>query len=201
MRTYTISRSTTNPPDWSNVAPLFVDQFLWTPPVHIHMQAKLCYDQTAIYIYQYAAEPNIRAEHTGPYSMVCEDSCMEFFLAPVADDPRFFNFECNPNACMFIGLETCCDDIIRLHPLEENSVFQQKTARVAGGWELSYRIPYSFIQMFFPSFYPSSGHSMLANCYKSGDLTEQPHYMAWNPVRHNTPDFHRKSDFGRMIFE
>ena len=42
---------------------------------------------------------------------------------------------------------------------------------------------------------------MRANCYKCGDCTVQPHYLAWNPPTSENPDFHRPQDFGALIFE
>ena len=37
------------------------------------------------------------------------------------------------------------------------------------------------------------------NCYKCGDRTEHPHFLAWNPVHTPTPDFHRPEFLGEMI--
>lgn len=200
MKTYTIARCTTETPDWSTVTELAVDQFLWLSPVNIQMSAKLCYDGSALYVQQTAHELHIRAEHHEPYSMVCEDSCMELFLCPVEHDPRFFNFEFNPNGCSFIGIETSCNDIVRLVPLQEQALFQPQVRRFEHGWELEYRVPHSFVQMFFPEYRPETGKRLRANCYKSGDLTLQPHYIAWSPIHSSAPDFHQSHDFGLMTF-
>ena len=108
---------------------------------------------------------------------------MEFFLQPIETDPRFFNFEWNPNGCSFIGIETNSHDLIRLCPMNEKKLFQPWTARTSDGWTLEYRVPHEFVRMFFPAYHPASGGTVRANCYKCGDLTVQPHYMAWGPVR------------------
>lgn len=200
MKTYTITRCPEGGPDWSAVPALHVEEALWLPPADIRMSVRLCYDGDALYVCQRAEEAHIRAEHRAPFSMVCEDSCMEFFFSPREGDPRFFNFECNPNGCTFIGIETSCHDIVRLAPLDEAALFRVRTRRFEGGWELDYRIPHEFVRLFFPDYRPAPGRQLRANCYKCGDLTVQPHYMAWSPVRTAEPDFHQSPYFGVMTF-
>ena len=39
------------------------------------------------------------------------------------------------------------------------------------------------------------------NFYKCGDLTEIEHYLAWSPMTSEKPDFHRRQDFGTLVFE
>lgn len=200
MKTYSIISCAAGAPDWDAVEPLRVDQFLWLPPAEIQMTAQLCYDGYALYVRQRATEAHIRAEHREPLSMVCEDSCMEFFFQPAEDDPRFFNVEWNPNGCAFIGIETDSRDIVRLLSLRERETFQPQPRRTEDGWEITYRIPHDFVRLFFPAYQPGPGRSLRANCYKCGDMTVQPHYIAWNPVRAAEPDFHRSQDFGIMRF-
>jgi hypothetical protein len=80
------------------------------------------------------------------------------------------------------------------------SLFDVKAQRTEDGWELTYRIPLSFLQLFFPDYVYRPGTVLRGNCYKCGDLTVQPHYVTWNPVSSETPDYHRPQDFGLMIF-
>ena len=39
------------------------------------------------------------------------------------------------------------------------------------------------------------------NFYKCGDKQVEPHYLSWNPVLTDNPDFHRPEYFGKVIFE
>ena len=94
MRTYTITRIT-GAPDWNTVPTLEVDQHLWIPSEQIQMTAQICYDPENLYVHMQAVEPEIRAKYDAPLSMICEDSCMEFFFAPDPDDDRYLNFEIN----------------------------------------------------------------------------------------------------------
>lgn len=200
MKTYTIQR-VSGTPDWKTVPQLQVDQHLWLESDDIHMCAQICYDDDGLYVRMQAVEPQIRAEYNAPLSMICEDSCMEFFFAPDPEDDRYLNVEINPNCATFIGLGSCRADNVRLAPMKEEEWFQKQARRTADGWEVSYRIPLIFLRALFPGYTLESGTVIRANCYKCGDLTPKPHYLSWNPVVHPTPDFHRSCDFGTMILE
>ena len=39
-----------------------------------------------------------------------------------------------------------------------------------------------------------------ANFYKCGDKLSVPHYLSWNPVTTEKPDFHRPEYFGLLEF-
>lgn len=200
MKTYTIKK-TSGAPDWATVPVLDVDQHLWLESDHIQTTAQICYDDEALYVKMRSVEPNIRAEHDAPLSMVCEDSCMEFFFCPSPEDDRYLNIEINPNCRTFIGIGSGRADNVRLAPVNEEELLCKKAARTADGWEVSYQIPVSFLRALFPGYELASGTVIRANCFKCGDLTEKEHYLSWNPVDNPTPDFHRSCDFGAMILE
>lgn len=200
MKTYTICR-VNGTPDWNQIPVLYVDEYLWGSTREIAMQAQICYDESAFYVHMKAVEPHIRAEHRAPLSMICEDSCMEFFFCPEENDDRYVNVEVNPNAYTFIGISHCRADNVRLCPSDEEELFCKTVTRTEDGWDLQYRIPVSFLRVFFPNYQLCAGKIIRANVYKCGDLTVKTHYLSWNPVVNPTPDFHRSCDFGRMILE
>ena len=132
--------------------------------------------------------------------MPCEDSCLEFFFQPVAGDPRYINMEFNSKGCLFLGMGTSLEDLIRLLPLEEvPQLFCPEIRMIPGGWEIFYRIPYRFIRQLFPAFAPQPGTQIRANCYACSDLTQPHYYLSWNPVATDSFTFHRSSCFGNMI--
>ena len=198
MKSYTIKHAKYSP-DWESIPIIEVSEVLWLPDACIRMTQQLCYDDENLYVHQCAAEKNIRAKLSGTDCQVCEDSCMEFFFSPCPDDGRYFNFELNPNGSFFLGFGHGRSDLKRLHP--DPATFDIRASRTSDGWETFYRIPLSFIRQFYPDFEFRSGTKMRANCYKCGDLTETPHYLSWNAVSCDTPDFHRPEYFGKMIFE
>ena len=197
MKSYTIVKIS-GAPDWDAIAPLHVDCVLWEPDCGVRMEQKLCYDDAALYVFQRAYEFNVRAEYTAPLSPVHEDSCMEFFFS-LADDGRYVNFEINPNACMELGFGPDRHERVRLCHKEEAETFRPVCSRTPDGWTAEYRIPLTFLRILYPDFVLRSGVSFRANCYKCGDKTAHPHFLAWNPVETPAPDFHRPEFFGEMI--
>lgn len=198
MRTHTISRKP-EILDWSRLPVLPIDNLCWTPEIDITAQAQICYDADALYLHLSAREAAVRAEHTGPLGMPCEDSCLEFFFSPIPGDDRYLNFEFNPNGCLYLGIGSGIRNLVRLLP-DSGNPFQAEPRRTDDGWEITYRIPTEFVRRFFPDYTPVSGGTIRANFYKCGDLTPQEHYLSWNPMRCDTPAFHRPCDFGLLTF-
>ncbi len=197
MKHYTVAR-VSGAPDWAQIESVSVDEHLWLAPAPIAMTAQLCYDEAQLYVHLRANEANIRAEHTAPLSPVCEDSCMEFFFTPDPANLRYFNFEVNLNERMYIGLCRSNPDHARLILPNEQSLLHTHAQRTDDGWEVFYRIPLSFIRLFFPDFSLQPGAVLRGNFYKCGDLTVQPHYISWNRVDTAAPDFHLPTYFGLL---
>ncbi len=197
MKEYTITRCC-GTPDWDTVPTLAIDTLLWTSTTDIQAYAQICYDEDALHVCLRARENHIRAEETGPLGAPYEDSCLEFFFCPMPGDSRYFNIECNPTGCLYLGFGNEPNDLVRLLP--ECAPIQPQTQRTDDGWMVTYCVPYRFIRHFFPDFQPVSGSCIRANCYKCGDLTPNPHFLAWNPIQNETPAFHRPLQFGLMRF-
>lgn len=203
MRNYTIKKID-GTPDWTAVPVMPIDNHLWEEPVDISAQTQICWDETALYIRQEAIEKHIRMEERGPMCRVCNDSCLEFFFRPT-ERMDFLNFEINPNCAIFLGYGNGQDSLIRVQfHSSRDTIMQEKfdiqTEITQSGWVLTYRIPFAFVQRFFPEFQPKVGLQVYGNAYKCGDLTVQPHYMAWNPIEWPQPAFHRPEQFGCMTF-
>lgn len=196
MKRYLIQH-VTDAPDWPSLPVLRIDEHLWRAPVDISADARLAWDDRQLYVCMTCVERSIRAEHTGPLGMPCEDSCLEFFFCPIPGDTRYFNIEYNSNACLFLGFGRGRD---RIRLLSQPDRFCPRVDRTENGWRVIYRIPFDFVRLFAPNFRPAHGLSIRANCYKCGDLTPTEHYLAWNPCSGDSPDFHRPQDFGEMIF-
>ena len=184
--------------DWASVEPLEISENLWLPPADIAARAQIAHTDEALRVRLTARERAVRAVETGPLGHPWEDSCLEFFFAPVAGDPRYVNIEFNPNACLCLGLG---DGHFRTRLLPDRDWFEPRTFATADGWGIEYRVPFAFIRTLFPGFDPAPGGTIRANCYKCGDRTEKPHFLAWNPVASDTPNFHRPGDFGEMLFK
>jgi len=44
------------------------------------------------------------------------------------------------------------------------------------------------------------GKTFRANFYKCGDMLTVPHYVTWNPVGTENPDYHQPKYFGLLKF-
>ena len=197
MRQYTIT-AVSGQPNWDTIPQLQVDNYQWCLPQDITMTAQICYSPDGLHIHLKAREKNIRAEHNAPLSMVCEDSCMEFFFRPMEGDMRYFNFEINPNGRTYIGFGHGIGDLIRLIPSNEDHLFKKKVSYTQDGWEVYFTFPLSVLRVFFPDYQLKPGMKIYANCYKCGDRTVQPHYLSWSLVGGSDESFHAPEYFGEM---
>ena len=194
MRTYAIQRFTR----WEEIERLNIDIPLWRDAGNIAAWAQVAWDDQTLYVRLVAREAAIRAVETGPLGHPWEDSCLEFFFAPVAGDARYINIEFNKNACCCLGLG---DGAERTRLIPERDWLNPRAFDLDDGWGIEYRVPFALIRQLFPGFAPGSGDVIRANCYKCGDKTEHEHFLAWSPVTSETPNFHRPQDFGEMRFE
>ena len=193
---YTIVR-TDGEIDWGSVPVLPIDQVLWKEDAGVRAEGQLCYDSEHLYVHLRAVEQEIRAENTEPLSPVYQDSCLEFFFMPEGWD-KYFNIEINPNGCVCMQYGASRSERFSLVRGDITSYFDIRTDRTEDGWEVYYTVPLDYFRYFIPE-YEFDG-VLLANFYKCGDKTVQSHYLAWQPVETEKPDYHRPEYFGRMAF-
>jgi len=195
--TYTIAR--VKEIDWNRIEAVELVHQKWLEPCDIQAKAQLCHDGENLYVRMEAKEKNIRAQVVSPYEPVCVDSCLEFFFSPMQGDLRYFNFELNPLATVYVGFGKSRTTRARLLLKDFGARFEAKPFETENGWGIEYRIPGEFIREYMPDF-AFEGEAR-CNFYKCGDLTEKEHYLAWAPLASETPDFHRPQDFARIVFE
>lgn len=132
------------------------------------------------------------------------DSCVEFFIS--FDDFGYYNLEFNCLGFTKIGYGSDRNDR-KLLPIEvvEKLSFSSKinaNGMVNGTngfeWEITLIIPKEiFVEHKIASF-----HQLRAkgNFYKCGDGLPQPHFLTWNMIVSEEPDFHLKEFFGELAF-
>ena len=200
VKSYTIAR-VSGEPNWDGIAQLDIDDAEWTDSFGISAHAQLCHDGEAIYVRMWADEQDIRATYT-PDDVLAkcyEDSCLEFFLSPVAGDSRYLNFEFNPNCAL--GNEIGAQKQNRIRLLPDAATINASSSRIEGGWEITYQVPFGYIHTLYPGFCYEPGLQMRGNFYKCGNLTANKHYLAWNHVDSETPNFHVPESFGILVLE
>ena len=196
VSTYLVPR--TAGPDWSVPERAALTHTGWLPPGPIAARFQACHDGLNLYLRMEAEESPVRASLAGPLAQVCRDSCLEFFFAPGGGE-RYFNFEFNPLGTLCLGFGAGRPTRVRQVPNDLRQ-FQIQPFTTPKGWGVTFAVPADFVRLYFPGFRTFSGEAA-ANFYKCGDDTPAPHYLAWSPLTSPTPDFHRRQDFGRLIFE
>lgn len=195
--TYIVKKADT--PDWTKIEAAALAHQPWLEPNDVQAYAQLCHDGEKLYVRMTAKERNIRATLTDPLSMVCNDSCLEFFFAPDAADSRYLNFEWNPLGTLYLGFGGARETRVRQIVTDADALFAPKSFRMDGGWGIEFEISAEFVRRYFPAFLMSG--EAAGNFYKCGDETETVHYLAWSDLTSDTPDYHRRGDFGRLVFE
>ena len=127
----------------------------------------------------------------------CQDSCLEFFISAAAHDARYLNIELNPNFCLYFGFGTGREDRMRILLPGGAAALNAACARTAGGWDVTYELPFRLLRLFFPEFVPSG--TIRGNFYKCGGDHRILPYGMWSEVDSPTPDFHRPDCFGKFI--
>jgi len=161
-------------------------------------RAYAAWDENGLHALLCAKEETIATAATGFGGDVYKDSCLEWFVQPFADDPRYINVEVNAAGAAYVGFGSGRADSKCLPAMPEG---MPVTASVhcGGWWAIAYTIPASLLEALYGRRL-SGGEVMRGNFYKC-DESIHPHFGSWNPIAHPTPDFHRPEFFGEMALE
>ncbi len=177
------------------------ESFPYKPEVRFN----IAWGDKEIYIKYYVREAHVKAEKSRTNEMVCEDSCVEFFVAP-SDDGIYYNFEFNPIGTALLGSGHGRHDSTRADASVVEGIRRLTTmgdepfSEISGdiSWSLTLAIP---LKSFFRHDIDTlAGRSFRANFYKCGDKLSNPHFVTWNPVGTEKPDYHRPEYFGILKF-
>ena len=135
---------------------------------------------------------------------VCNDSCVEFFLA--VDDSGYYNFEFTCIGKTLLGFrkerpaavhapEDIMASILRYSSLG-GANFEE--TRLGHPWELTVGIPAS--ALFRHNIDTWQGLKARINLYKCGDRLSCRHYLSWRPIDSPKPDFHTPRCFVAVQF-
>lgn len=158
-----------------------------------------------IWLKFYVKEKNILAQETRINGDVYKDSTVEFFIS--TDGENYYNFEFNCIGTPHVGhgpgrgnrtpVAVNVLKEIKIKSTLGNQPFTEKSGKFE--WEMMIRIP---IKCFtFDKIETLNGLKATANFYKCGDATSDPHFVSWNPIKTESPDYHRLDFFGNVEFE
>lgn len=165
----------------------------------------IAYTGKEILLKYYVTEDWFKAEKTESNQMVCEDSCVEFFVSP-SDDRIYYNLEFNGIGTCLLGSGTGRKNSTRADPeiisrIRRKTSVGEKILSERNGefsWTITMAIPLNVF--FHHEITELKGRVFRANFYKCGDKLSVPHYVTWNPVATETPDYHRPEFFGLLKF-
>ncbi|MCJ7448955.1 MAG: carbohydrate-binding family 9-like protein [Bacteroidales bacterium] len=188
-------------PDRNHIDAINWKDYSYKPDVSFSM----AYSDKELLLKYYVAEEYFKAEKTETNQMVCEDSCVEFFVSP-EDDGIYYNMEFNGIGTCLMGTGTARKNSTRSDPeiiagirrltSAGKKSFKEKKGRF--NWTITIAIP--FKAFFHHEVRQLKGKTFRANFYKCGDMLSVPHFVTWNPVGTPKPDYHRPEYFGLLKF-
>ncbi|VAW23351.1 hypothetical protein MNBD_BACTEROID01-2517 [hydrothermal vent metagenome] len=158
-----------------------------------------------VWLKYYVSEKYIRAMEEKTNGDVYKDSCVEFFIS--LDKENYYNFEFNCIGTKHVAYgpgrherELVSPEILEAIKTDSSLgslPFEEKAGQ--HNWEMTIIIPLSCFA--YSNLKSLKGLKATANFYKCGDETSEPHYVTWNPVGTEHPDYHRPEFFGGLYFE
>lgn len=165
---------------------------------------RIGWNETGLYIWEYATETDLRTEEVGTCSRVWEDSCLEVFMAPDPERPDYyFNYECTPAPYVYLSKGTDGYNRTEFHVLPKG-MEPVSTVLPGIGWSIHYRVTPEFLKEEFGVAELKKGMILHGNFQKCGDKTTVPHWALWNPMEplaNGRYSFHRPQFFGKLILD
>lgn len=169
------------------------------------VQFRIAHTGSEIWLKFYVQEKNILAQETKINGDVYKDSTVEFFIS--LDGKNYYNFEFNCIGTPHVGYgpgrgnrTPVLPEIVNQIDIESSlgsEPFSEKSGDFS--WEMMICIP---TQCFaFDKVQKLNGLKGTANFYKCGDETSDPHFVTWNAIDTENPDYHRPEFFGKINFE
>ena len=165
---------------------------------------KIAHSNKGIVLKFSVTENELKVTYLRNNEAVYKDSCVEFFFS-VGEEMEYYNFEFNAiGTCLAaFGINRhnrkyISNDIIqqiKTHSRIETTI---KDSVKDINWELTVILPLSVFS--FHNLTSFKGLKGAGNFYKCGDYLNEPHYLVWNPVFADKPDFHLRKYFGNIYF-
>lgn len=191
----------------AGIADTSIDNVNWPDayPYKPRVEFAAAHTGDALLLHYRVEEQSVRAIARQDHEHIWEDSCVEFFCMP-AGDGIYYNVECNCTGKLLVAVGKD-----RNERLAAPAEIMQSIDRWASlgttpfdtrleptKWELALRLPIAtFFKHKFDSF---DGLTASGNFYKCGDCLPVPHFISWNPITTENPDFHRPEFFGQIKF-
>lgn len=181
-----------------------LDQINWPKefPYLPQVNFAIAHNNDAIFIHFEVNEMHTLAKRTVDGEDVWKDSCAEFFIQ-FPSDTGYYNLEtnCIGTCLMAYGEGRANRTPISTKEIQRVSSLKKETFQSPAecSWQLNLKIP---IDVFIKTSISSlSGITARANVYKCGDEMQNVHFVSWNKIETEHPDFHQPKYFGAIEFE
>lgn len=173
-------------------------------PAKPQVRFRMAHNGKELFIHFTVQEETTLALITEDNGEVWTDSCVEFFLS--LDDSGYYNFEFTCIGKALLGFRKERPHATHATP-EIMSAIQRlsslgcsnfKEKKLEHSWELTVAIPATAL------FRHQIGNwdelTARINLYKCGDNLSTPHYLSWQPIDTETPNFHVPRCFKEVTF-
>ena len=176
------------------------EEYPYTPKAEF----RLAWCEEGLAIHYRVTEQSARARYGNDGGQVWTDSCVECFLRN-ADSNVYYNLECNCIGTILMGSgdsrhDRVPGDLALLAKVDRwaslgREPFEERCEETT--WEVALVVPTGIFQAFPIKL--EAGNTLRANFYKCGDDLPVPHFVSWNPITTEKPNFHRPECFGELI--
>lgn len=175
---------------------------LWMEAENVAVLVKVSYEGSSFIVSFSVKEPQLRRMCTHHNDEVWNDSCVEVFVKR-PDQPWYVNFEFSASGFCHAAKGTCrdgrvsySDALLATIPITvrilENTIDESR-------WDLSARLDLAKFGLLDEG-KTLKGVTLYGNFYNCGDALEHPHYLTYEPIDTERPDFHQVSSFVPLRF-
>ncbi len=179
---------------------------MWTPLIDKpNVSFAIAYTADAILLKYFVEEYSMRITQNLNNAPVHVDSCVEFFIC-FNNENSYYNLEFNSIGICDTGFGKSKAERVSIPPEHIAKIKRESTilSRTDNGktfinWELCLVIPSQVFIFHTITFF--EGLKCKANFYKCGDDLPSPHFLSWQKIISEMPNFHLPRFFGNLHFK
>jgi hypothetical protein len=182
-----------------------IEQMLWSDESYKPGALfSIAYSDDSILLKFFVQERSIRVAYSTDNSPVHQDSCVEFFIS-FGNENKYYNLEFNCIGTCSLGFGESKSNRQFISREVTSKIKRQAVIKSCVGngtslinWELTLVIPFEVFT--YHNITSLKGIYCKGNFYKCGDALPEPHFLSWQEIVAEAPNFHLPEFFGSMQF-